>query len=103
MRCDLSEGELEAVLQRTLRVKRYVESRVSQAAQVSEAEVTAWLDRHTAELGVVDRQAARASLVEERTMNEVKALTRDLRSRAEVRFLGDLESRTTSAARPRVN
>ena len=103
VRCDLSEGELEAVLQRTLRVKRYVESRVSQAAQVSEAEVTAWLDRHTAELGVAGRQAARASLVEERTMNEVKALTRDLRSRAEVRFLGDLESRTTSAARPRVN
>jgi hypothetical protein len=102
-RCDLSEGELEAVLRRTLRVKRYVESRVSQAAQVPEGEVTAWLDRHAGELGADDRQAARARLVEERTMDEVKALARDLRSRAEVRLLGELEGRAPPAAIRGVN
>lgn len=96
-RCDLSEGELEGILRRTLRVKRYLESRVSHAAQVPEAEVTAWLDRHAAEKGAGDRQAARAHLAEERTRDEVKALVRDLRSRAEVRLLGERESQTPAA------
>ncbi|OFX20781.1 MAG: hypothetical protein A2V77_02120 [Anaeromyxobacter sp. RBG_16_69_14] len=102
-RWDLSEGELEAVLRRTLRVKRYVESRASQAAEVPEGEVTAWLARHRAELGADDRPAVRARLIEERTVDEVKALARDLRSRAEVRLLGDVEGLAPSAARSGAN
>ena len=98
-RCDLSEAELETVLRRMLRVKRYVESRVSHAAQVPEAELTAWLDEHAAELGSRDREAARAHLAEQRTKDEVKALVRDLRSRAEVRVFEDLSARTSTAAR----
>jgi len=102
-RCDLSEPELEAVLRRMLRVKRYVESRVSQAAQVPDAEVTAWLAENSAALGSRDREAARAHLAGERTKEEVKALVRDLRSRAEVRVLDDLAARTPPAARPGAN
>src|SRR3990172_7557458 len=70
-RCDLSEAELEAVLRRMLRVKRYVESRVSHAAQVPESEVSAWLDQHAAELGSRDEEAARRHLAEERTKEEM--------------------------------
>jgi hypothetical protein len=90
-RCDLSEAELEAVLLRTLRVRRYVESRVSHAAQVSEAEVSAWLDQHATELGTRDREAARLHLAARRVEEEAKALVRDLRARAEVRLLVDLD------------
>jgi hypothetical protein len=86
-RCDLSEAELATVLRRMLRVKRYVESRVSHAAQVPESDVTAWLEAHASKSGARDREAARARLAEERTKDEVKALVRDLRSRAEVRLL----------------
>jgi hypothetical protein len=95
-RHDLPEEDLEAVLRRMLRVKRYVESRVSHAAQVPEAEVNAWLDQHAAELGTRDRDAARAHLAEARVNEEVKALVHDLRARAEVRVLDDVGARTTS-------
>jgi hypothetical protein len=101
-RCDLTEAELEAVLRRMLRVKRYVESRVSHAAQVPESEVTAWLDQHAAELGSRDEEAARRHLAEERTKEEVKALVRDLRSRADVRIFEDLSGRR-AAGRPGAN
>ncbi len=102
-RCDLSEAELEAVLRRMLRVKRYVESRVSHAAQVPDAELTAWLDKHAAEPASRDREAARSHLAEERMKQEVIALVRDLRSRSEVRVLEDLEKRTVPSGRPGTN
>jgi len=88
-RCGLIEAELEVVLRRMLRVRRYVESRVSRAAQVSEAETSMWFDRHAAEVGVRDRKLARARLAEERVKSEVRGLARDLRSRAEVRILDE--------------
>jgi hypothetical protein len=92
-RSDLTEEELGAVLRRGLRVKRYVESRVSHAGQVPESEVSAWLDTHPAQLPA-DREAARAGararLAEERVRAEVKALVRELRARADVRVLDDL-------------
>ncbi len=103
VRCDLSEAELEAVLRRMLRVKRYVESRVSHAAQVPDVEVTAWLDKHGPELASRDREAARAHLAGERMKEEVKTLVRDLRSRSEVRVLEDLGKRTVPAARSGAN
>src|SRR5689334_12545918 len=54
VRADLSEEELGAVLGRMLRVRRYVESRVTHAGQVSESELGAWLDEHAAALGTRD-------------------------------------------------
>ena len=102
-RCDLSEAELEAVLRRMLRVKRYVESRVSHAAQVPDAELTAWLDKHAAEPASRDRETARSRLAEDRMKQEVIALVRDLRSRSDVRVLEDLEKRTVPSTRPGTN
>jgi hypothetical protein len=91
-RFELGEKELEAVLRRMLRVRRYVDGRVSHARQVSEAEVSAWLERHPGEAGAgaADRRLARARLIEERVGAEGDALVRDLRGRAEVRVLTDL-------------
>jgi hypothetical protein len=100
-RCDLSEPELEAVLRRMLRVKRYVESRISQASHVREADLTALLDKNATEAGSRDREAARAHLARERMTEEAKALVRDLRSRAQVRVFEDLAIRAPSGARPR--
>lgn len=92
VRCDLAEGELEAVLRRMLRVRRYVDSRVSHAAHVSEAEVTAWLEEHGSELGARDRDAARLHLAQERVKGEVTELLRGLRARADVRRLVDFDA-----------
>ena len=89
-RHDLPEEEVQAVLRRMLRVRRYLESRASHAAHVSEADVTAWLDHHATEIGTRDRDVARARLADERVAAEVKALVRDVRARAEVRVLGEL-------------
>jgi len=89
-RADLSEEELGAILGRMLRVRRYLESRVTHAGQVSERELAAWLDEHAAELGTRDRDAARTHLAERRVAEEVAALLRDVRARAEVRLLGGL-------------
>ena len=89
-RADVSEEELGAVLGRMLRVRRYVESRVNHAGQVSESELGAWLDLHAAALGTRDRDAARLQLAEQRVADEVAALLRDVRARAEVRLLGGL-------------
>lgn len=86
-RLDVTEAELEAVLRRTLRVSRYVESRVSLAAQVPERDVTVWLERRGGGAEAADRDAARARLVEERVRAETEVLLRDLRARAEVRIL----------------
>jgi hypothetical protein len=92
-RSELLEPELEAILRRMFRVRRYVESRVSHAARVSEGDVSSWLDQHAAELGSRDRDAARTLLAQQRISEEVRALVRDVRSRAEVRVLEDLEHR----------
>ncbi|HEX7487862.1 MAG TPA: hypothetical protein VF341_03095 [Anaeromyxobacteraceae bacterium] len=89
-RADLSEEELGAVLGRMLRVRRYVESRVTHAGQASESELSSWLDEHAAALGTRDRDVARAQLAQRRVADEVAALLRDVRARAEVRLLGGL-------------
>ncbi len=90
-RWSLEEPEVVSVLGRMARVKRYLDSRVSHAAQVPEAEVTAWLEGHAAELGTRDRDAARLILARGRVDEETSALVGELRARADVRRLGDLE------------
>jgi len=87
LRWDLSEDDVTAVLRRKARVERYLESRVSHAAQVSEGEITAWLDENAASIGARDRDLARARLTEQRVRDEVKTFVRDLRARADVRLL----------------
>ncbi len=91
-RCDLSEEELAAALRRTLRVRRYVESRVPRTARVSDAEVEAWMKDHRRDLPsdeAAARGVVRARLLDERLREDMKALVRDVRARADVRVLYD--------------
>jgi hypothetical protein len=88
---ELSEEELVVILARTLRVQRYVESRVGRSARVEERDVERWLEaRGAAGASGPVRDAARAELVEERTRIHVRELVEELRSRADVRVLGAL-------------
>ena len=89
-RWDVTEEELLVVLRRTLRVQRYVDSRVSGASRVPDADVDRALRERGSELPgdrAAQRAAARALLAGERTRREVKALVADLRARATVRVL----------------
>jgi len=94
-RSDLTEEELLVVLRRMLRVQRYVDSRVSGAGRVREADVDRYLQEHQADPRAGERAAVRgairAELVERRTEREVKALLADLRARATIRVLEPFE------------
>jgi len=94
-RTDVTEEELLVVLRRMLRVQRYVDSRVSVAGRVREADVDRYLaerriDARAAERAAV-RGAVRAELAEQRTQREVRALLAELRSRATIRVLEPFE------------
>jgi len=93
---DVSEEELLASLRRSLRVRRYLESRLGRM-RVPPGEIEAWYAAHAAELGgrplveVSDEIAARLSA--SRADAETKALLADLRGRADIRVLVDLGAR----------
>ena len=86
---EIGEEELLVSLGRTLRVRRYLESRVGSAARVGEDEVDRWLrERGAPGAGRVARDAARSQLVEERARAQVKEMLAELRGRADVRIVG---------------
>jgi hypothetical protein len=88
---DLSEDELLVTLARTVRVQRYLESRVGRAARVDEAEVDRWLAaRGAATAAAPVRDAARAEVVAERARGQVRELVAELRARADIRVLDAL-------------
>jgi len=95
VRCDMTEGDLEEVLRRMLRVRRYLESRVSHAGQVSEADVSAFLAAHPADAQARDREQARARLGQERMEQEATSLVQEVRGRAEIRLLADPKALAT--------
>jgi hypothetical protein len=91
---ELSEDELSATLARMIRVERYVQSRVGRSARVGEDEVDRWLrERGAVEASGPARGAARAQLAEDRARSQVKELLTELRSRADVRIVGQLGQR----------
>jgi hypothetical protein len=88
--CDITEEELLVVLRRMLRVQRYVDSRVTSAARVKDAEVDRFLQEEGLDPRAVPRpkrDAAKARLTGERMRREVRALLADLRARATIRVL----------------
>ncbi|MCX5730503.1 MAG: hypothetical protein NTY18_03925 [Deltaproteobacteria bacterium] len=93
---DVTEEELVASLSRSVRVRRYLESRLGRV-RAGPAEVEAWYAAHAAEFGgrplaqVADEIAARLS--SSRADAETKALLADLRGRADIRVLVDLGAR----------
>ena len=93
---DVGEEELLASLRRSIRVRRYLESRLGRL-RASPGEVGAWYAAHAAEFGgrplaeVSDEIAAR--LAASRADAETKVLLSDLRGRADIRVLVDLGAR----------
>lgn len=86
---ELGEEDVAAALARSLRVERYLETRVGPGARVAEAEV----ERQVRALGGAgpatdaERDAVRAELERSRARAQVRELLRELRSRADVRIL----------------
>jgi hypothetical protein len=93
---DHTEEELAAILRRTLRVRRYLESRLGRV-RPSAREIEAWYRSHPAEVAgkpleeVSDQIASR--LAATRADAETRDLLADLRSRADIRILVDLGAR----------
>ncbi len=84
---DLSEDELSATLARTLKVNRYLASRVGRSARVSDEEVDRALAARGVQPGAAAREAMRGRLSEERFQAHVAELLNELRGRADVRVV----------------
>lgn len=89
---DITEEELLGSLRRTLRVQRYLDSRLGRV-RVSDAEVKTWYEGHAAAFGGAPfaevKDSAKARVVQERIDAETRALLAELRARSEVRVLVD--------------
>jgi hypothetical protein len=85
---ELTEEELQSILARGLRVQRYLDTRIGRSARVSEEEVSRWLaGQGSVAPTSAERDAARARLSSERAQAQVRQITAELRSRAEIRVL----------------
>ncbi len=87
---DLSEEELAATLARTLRVSRYLASRVGSGAYVSDEEVERYLRDHGAAGSAPARDVVRAHIAEQKREARVRELVSELRARADVRVIAPL-------------
>ena len=93
---DATEEELTSTLRRSLRVRRYLESRLGRL-RPTPRDVEAWYAAHPSEYGgrplaqVTEEITAR--LTAARADSETKALLADLRRRADIRILVDLGAR----------
>lgn len=91
---ELSEEELAATLARTLRVERYVQSRVGRSVRAADDEVDRWLrERGVSAPAPSAREAVRSQLTDEKARAQVRELLSELRSRAEIRIVGQLGQR----------
>ena len=93
---DATEEDLTSILRRSLRVRRYLESRLGRLRPAAR-EVEAWYQAHASDYAgrslpeAADEIAAR--LAAARADAETKALLADLRNRADIRILVDLGAR----------
>jgi hypothetical protein len=96
---ELGEDELAATLARSLRVQRYLASRVGGGAHVADDEVDAYVRaRGLATETHAAREVVREELAEARARAQVKELVSELRGRAEIRIL-DPELRPRAGGR----
>lgn len=96
---ELGEDGLSAALARSLRVQRYLASRVGAGARVADDEVDAYVRaRGLATQTRAAREAVREELAEARASAQVKELVSELRGRAEIRIL-DPELRPRAGGR----
>ena len=93
---DATEEDLTSILRRSLRVRRYLESRLGRLRPAAR-EVEAWYKAHASDyLGRTLAEASdeiAARLAASRADAETKALLADLRNRADIRILVDLGAR----------
>jgi hypothetical protein len=96
-RLDLEEEDLAAVLRRTRRVQEYVQSRITGGAGITEKDAQAWIAANPDRVRGLEPSAAqrdaRMAVEEQRAAQQVKALVAELRSRSDVRMVGDVEGR----------
>jgi hypothetical protein len=84
----LTEEEIGAVLARSRRVERYLESRIGRGGVVEDADVEAFAREHgMAVASVAAREAVRARVAELRMEAAVRDLIAELRARADLRIL----------------
>jgi hypothetical protein len=84
----LTEDEIAAVLARTRRVERYLESRLGRGGAVDDADVDAFAKEHgMAVESRAAREAVRARIAELRTEAAVRDHLAELRARADVRVV----------------
>ncbi|MBR2978672.1 MAG: hypothetical protein IKC51_01920 [Myxococcaceae bacterium] len=90
-RHELYAPQIEAILERDLRVAQFLANKVGVSARVGEAEAREYFESHPKRFGGADFAASRAAIVALLTRERVMALTSqlldDLRSRAELRVL----------------
>jgi hypothetical protein len=85
---ELSDAEVAAVLLRSLRARRFLESRFGRGAAVDDDEVDAYLVAHGASARTAAaREVARDRIAGERAASQARALLADLRARADIRVL----------------
>jgi hypothetical protein len=84
----LAEEEIVAVIARSLRARRFVESRVGRAAVVAEDDVDAYLtSRGLTARSSEAREAVRDRIADERASAQARSVVAELRARADVRIL----------------
>jgi hypothetical protein len=86
----MDQGQLAVVLSRELRAEKVLESKVRLRAQVSEAELRGYYERHSAEIGVPFTQARskiREQLIQQKYAELAKAEVAQLRASGAVRLL----------------
>jgi hypothetical protein len=84
----LAEEDVQAVLARSLRARRFVESRIGRAGAVGDDEVDAYLAARGLHARTAEaRGAVRDRLGDERAAAQARALVADLRARADIRIL----------------
>ena len=87
---ELGEEDVVAALGRTLRVERYLETRVGPGARVGDEELERHLrlrDAGGPSTTAADRDVARAGLERTRAKAQVRELLQELRSRADIRII----------------
>jgi len=93
---DATEEDLASTLRRSLRVRRYLESRLGRLRPTAK-EVEAWYAAHASDYGGLPlaqvNEEIVARLTAARADAETKALLGDLRGRADIRILVDLGAR----------
>lgn len=91
----LDEEQLLSVLKRTVRVQRYLDSRVRLLARVRDSEAEAYYKERQADFPGRSfeqvKEAVKAHIAEERVKAEVSQIVSDLRGRAEIRVLEAFE------------